>query len=967
MSFKLLAIRPLEGTDPSLLKGLKPNCIYRFYNEYDYLYEAEPDDVSYIKYQEQYLSNVNNEKDGYLKLEHKPIKYIKYNKQIPNDFFGENINVSAIVGENGSGKSSLLELFYAFIYNYSILNGIIKEDTLRITINELDKENFKNLPKSLLSQMSRSIRCNLELYFLIDNNILCFSGLQVVFYLKDANNKYNLVRLLLNPVFVEIIRECERDDLKLLRKKLKLTSSKRDNFLYHDEVLPLSSPKKEYYKHIFLPYNIYRNYEEFLSYNPKIEVVEQFEKSYMYVYSIILNYSIYGLNSEVMGSWLKSLFHKNDGYQTPIVINPYREEGNININTEYILAQSRLLLNHYVIKNEKLLDNVKVKEIRFYLDCLKHQYLENQYNPITEQMDRRGKVFTSILSLNNLYILDTVLGLRKSSCSWFIVDVFVFLDNKELGEITYNNGKFNYTTSSSSDLNEFKKKYGEDRIKSVGRKLMSFDVLCSLNNYYEKVLPMLILNMLYIFKKMYKITEYDNYKMFKVLYTEPVQDVYTISTREVFAITLSRIIRSEENIEFNTIITQNNKDIIEHFFEKISNILEEHRRKVQEKGIDVNPKNLLKIYDDIISDFRNSDFISNNVTLNDYLKGKDKIVELTYNEMLYVFFSKLEQDDSHVTFKLKQALNYYDNNFFFYVDEIEKIENSDVLSLSLDSKYFDKLKQQSELNKGDIINNMPLAMVQPNISVTKIVDGKDKEYDFRALSSGEQQLIHSLLTVSYHIYNLKSISTGIVYKEINLVCDEIELYFHPEYQRVFVKELIGTLSYFEEMKYNILLSTHSPFILSDIPSQNVLKLKEGKPEESVKGDEVNSFGANIHDLLADEFFLKNGFMGEFAKGKISSVVDFLTVSLLASKEKRSKEEEEKINNIKSKAGYVEYTRDNCRLIIDSIGESILRYNIEELYQQFLLIEDDKEDSIKKEIARLEATLQELRRKGGEKR
>ncbi|MDM1501989.1 ATP-binding protein [Myroides marinus] len=676
--------------------------------------------------------------------------------------------------------------------------------------------------------------------------------------------------------------------------------------------------------------------KEILHYNSKLH------EYYLDMYSIVLNYSIYGLNSEVMGGWLNSLFHKNDGYRTPIVINPYREEGNININTEYTLAQSRLLLNHYVIKNENLLDNVKVKNVRFYLDCLKHQYLKNVYNPITEQMDRSDREFANVLSLNSLYILDTVFGLRKKSPNYFMIEVFWFFDVEKYREVIYEGTDFHYKVDSVESLSFYNYLKGRKNFKNIESTLVKLNLKCNISEFANKVFPMMILNMSYIFKKIYKITKYDNYKMFKVLYTDPVQKVYTISVREIFEITLSRIIRSEENIEFNTIITQDNKTIIEQVFEKISNILEEHRKKLQEDGMNVNPKILQKIYDDTISDFRNSDFISNNITLNDYLKEKNKSVELTYNEMLYVFFSKLEQDDSHVTFKLKQALKYYETNFFFYVNGIEKNENNDVLSLGLDSKYFDKLKQQSELNKGDIINNMPLAMVQPNISVTKTVNGKDKEYDFRALSSGEQQLIHSLLTVSYHIYNLKSISTGIVYKEINLVCDEIELYFHPEYQRVFVKELIRILSYFEEMKYNILLSTHSPFILSDIPSQNVLKLKEGKPmryEDNIK----NSFGANIHDLLADEFFLKDGFMGEFAKEKISSVIKFLylknsivELNSNISNSFFSKDMQDTFKDAKSKLSVefenldIKYSKEEVEQYIKLIGEPMLAIKIKEM-------------------------------------
>ncbi len=41
--------------------------------------------------------------------------------------------------------------------------------------------------------------------------------------------------------------------------------------------------------------------------------------------------------------WLHGLFHKNDAYRTPLVITPFRREGNIDINNERELAIERLV------------------------------------------------------------------------------------------------------------------------------------------------------------------------------------------------------------------------------------------------------------------------------------------------------------------------------------------------------------------------------------------------------------------------------------------------------------------------------------------------------------------------------------------------------------------------------------------------------------------------------------------------
>ena len=107
MSFKLIAIRPLSGCNDKFLKNLIPNQIYKFYNEYKFLDENE--------------NEITSNKD-FVEI----FKIIKNDNNVPEEFYHQGnikINLSAIVGKNGSGKSSLVELIYVAFYNLSCIWG----------------------------------------------------------------------------------------------------------------------------------------------------------------------------------------------------------------------------------------------------------------------------------------------------------------------------------------------------------------------------------------------------------------------------------------------------------------------------------------------------------------------------------------------------------------------------------------------------------------------------------------------------------------------------------------------------------------------------------------------------------------------------------------------------------------------------------------------------------------------------
>ena len=75
-------------------------------------------------------------------------------------------------------------------------------------------------------------------------------------------------------------------------------------------------------------------------------------------------------------------------------------------------------------------------------------------------------------------------------------------------------------------------------------------------------------------------------------------------------------------------------------------------------------------------------------------------------------------------------------------------------------------------------------------------DKKDhKEVSYSAMSSGELQLLQTISTHLYHVRNIMSVNgSRLQYKNINMIFDEVEICFHPEYQRLFVKKLVDIIT-----------------------------------------------------------------------------------------------------------------------------------------------------------------------------
>ncbi len=681
--FKLIAIRPLIGCSPALLKVLKPNQTYKFFNDYKFIYQDNNIELEVI--------NVEYDSEGAKINDLYNIKNLKNKTNV-------SVNISAIVGENGSGKSSLFELIFIAVYNIAVKRKIIIDP----------------LTNKIIEELHRGFNC--ELYYL-------------------TNDKIKQIRFLNDDITLTNFTNKTKDDIV--------------NFNLHD-----------------------------------------------FFYTIVTNYSLFGLNSLNLGNWIKAIYFKNDGYQTPIVINPFREDGIIDINHEIYLAKQRLLSNILrPIKGESddfryITEKHKVKGFLFELNNSKIEYAYKSTNPKDKEIS---------------------------------FEVFFKKDKKEL---------------------LLKSIYG-----------VFFGSEPSDDIIYKTEIE------LYIIKKLIKIAQtYPKYK--------------------------------------------------EHFSEFPNKILPINGKKIIQQR----------------SRFRDFDG----------------------------FLKKLTQDKSHITFKLFQAINYLKgdilrNDIAEKTIWTDKIDSNGVLKkqfeISVETLSNRIIETRTSVNK--IIEVIPPSLFDIELVLYDLpknigLNNPSSSNYFSKLSSGEQQLIHSIQGIIYQINNIDSVfddksdnkisKKRIRYKYLNIMMDEIELHFHPEYQRTFIWRLLHNLknaNLNNIQGINIIFSTHSPFILSDIPDSNILMLKSENNTyvpHTEKG--INqTFGANIHDLLKYEFFLNKGFMGEFAKNKIQSLITYL--------ENRDTNEEL-------------WNQEKADKFIQIIGEPMLKEGIRRLY----LNKFNTKETIKREIDRL---------------
>ncbi len=297
--------------------------------------------------------------------------------------------------------------------------------------------------------------------------------------------------------------------------------------------------------------------------------------------------------------------------------------------------------------------------------------------------------------------------------------------------------------------------------------------------------------------------------------------------------------------------------------------------------------------------------------------GISKIENQSYNANMYanaIYFYKHTDKDiiKHLKLPNFNTLRYKTETGIGSINKENALKTINIIKNP--NLSFEQLQKQiKDITFNSFFDDLYSDIQDEILVLFKLKFTNDDGLEFSSLSKGQQQIISYLGILA----KLKKRFETREY--LNIFFDEVESTLHPNWQRNFINLVIKFIQksdFFKDtVKINLIFATHSPFILSDFPKENVIFLEKYKKDEDKNQKEGNckivtpninqTFGANIHTLLSHCFFMEDGLMGEFAKSKITEIIEILK------KEQLSEDE------IKT-----------CKHIISIIGEPILQKTLE---------------------------------------
>jgi restriction system-associated AAA family ATPase len=276
-----------------------------------------------------------------------------------------------------------------------------------------------------------------------------------------------------------------------------------------------------------------------------------------------------------------------------------------------------------------------------------------------------------------------------------------------------------------------------------------------------------------------------------------------------------------------TITTYNNSFEVETISDEEYN-KEKEKEKKQYKGriLDHISEQIKKIEDCATCIYKKENFTSLDFWVNDCTK---KLIRDKFKDNPYDFFS---------IFQMLQALN-------------ERVENnSEKIEVYSSKGYYTDYKKP-EYNW---FFNFTNYFIKQEDKESK----KEKKFLLKQLSDGEQQFLHTL-----------GICLMLKNKRTLLLLDEPETHFNPDWWSKFINILRKTLEAGGEdfLTKDIIITSHSPFIISDCLPDKVIICEKGKIPINAT---FNTFGTSI-DIITEIIFKNSQTIGDYSKSKLQDI------------------------------------------------------------------------------------------------
>lgn len=756
-NLSIIAVRILPHCRDYVRKCLKENILYYLNSNFEIL-----DNGDTIKIRNGYVESLD---DSFFDLEEN--YHTETNKDTDEKEPRVNISISAIVGKNGDGKSSLAELIIRIL-----------------------------------------------------NNFACRKDLNPNGHLRYVDGVYGELYYRLNGKFFRI--------------RIGNESKENDEVEFHAYAYDEAE-------------KVYRIGDSMTKFDPD-------ETTF---YTLVSNYSHFAYNTEEFSEetasdneddhWLHQLFHKNDAYQTPINLHPYRYKGNIDINRERSLSIQRLLISiagsfkkslqgRYetsVVINEKIPYELRLRDIgeSKLQEITLRKYLSDNRNVNIIQGEIKRLKDSMILS-DTEQDIDPIVG--------------------------------DYTGKSLSYLSKY---YLTSKFMRFADRAIKWMESSDLINDESDIKQLLDL----INRLNDDIPVQDGYVDNEYLRNRYLPAEHMIKWRKLEKLSALQFLRLSLVFDICQMWNKMGSEVVKN-----------------SENFTINPYVVFKKYDEM----SNTDKICHYIIyktieiFNTYPSYKDPLKDYSSPQLFFIFrgldyyyktlinlipaFNQLSDDwsqKSHSTLKLRQSYRYMigkETSRPIY-DSEDKDGGRSIIFGNIGEKQIKILSD---------IETLPPPIFKWEIWFKKQND--DRLIPLFSFSSGEKQKLFFQSAILYHLQNISSIGAeNIHYHAVNLIFEEIELYFHPEWQRKLIFDLmkaIRSANIPNINSVNMIFVTHSPYVLSDIPKSNVLFLKDGAPTFDMH---ENTFGANINSLLKNGFFLPSLPMGEFAYRKINKLFEML--------------------------------------------------------------------------------------------